>query len=176
MVRIKARTMAVNSYAPKNGFRPIQLDQGSDSYSPYLRGSTYQQPCPPNMPPQQLYDFTNEVWASAATGYPECSEVRNLTAVHTDGRRCWCHTAPVLTSAAFGVDERIPEWISGNFQLQTTQAEVDIHCHVRQNVCNLGVNHHVTMFPPGEAHGGQTAEKTSRALRQNSPTRQIRCR
>lgn len=127
MVRIKARTMAVNSYAPKNGFRPIQLDQGSDSYSPY------QQPCPPNMPPQQLYDFTNEVWASAATGYPECSEVRNLTAVQNDGRRCRCHTAPVLLSAAFGVDERLPEWISGNFQLQTTQAEVGIHCHVLLN-------------------------------------------
>lgn len=133
MVRIKARTMAVNSYAPKNGFRPIQLDQGSDSYSPYLPGSTYQQPCTPNIPSQQLYDFTNEVWASAATGYPECSEVRNLTAVQTDGRRCWCHTAPVLLSAAFGVDERLPEWISGNFQLQTAQAEVDIHCHVLLN-------------------------------------------
>lgn len=127
MVRIKARTMAVNSYTPKNGFRPIQLDQGSDSYS------AYQPTCPPNIPSQQLYDFTNEVWASAATGYPECSEVRILTAVQTDGRRCWCHTAPVLLSAAFGIDERLPEWISGNFQLQTTQAEVDIHCHVLLN-------------------------------------------
>lgn len=78
MVRIKARTMAVNSYAPKNGFRPNQLDQGSDSYSPYLPGSTYRPLCPSNIPPQQLYDFTNEVWASAATGYPECSEVRNF--------------------------------------------------------------------------------------------------
>lgn len=88
MVRIKARTMAVNSYAPENGFRPIQLDHSSDRYSPYLPRSAYQQPCPPNIPAQQLYDFTNEVWASAAMGYPECLEVRNLTAVQTDGRRC----------------------------------------------------------------------------------------
>lgn len=68
MVRIKAKTMAVTSYAPKNGYRPAQLDQ----YASYYPTTTYQPPCPAHVPAQQLYDFTNEVWA---TGYQECAEV-----------------------------------------------------------------------------------------------------
>lgn len=79
MVRIKAKTMAVNSYAPKNGYRPAQLDQCGSHYSSYFPPSTYQQPCPTHMPAQQLYDFTNEVWASAATGYQECAVVSHFT-------------------------------------------------------------------------------------------------
>ncbi|KAG7231327.1 hypothetical protein INR49_012167 [Caranx melampygus] len=67
MVRIKAKTMAVNSYAPKNGYRPTQVDQ----YSSYLPPTTYQQPCPTHLSGQQLYDFTSEMWAS---GYQECGE------------------------------------------------------------------------------------------------------
>ncbi|KAM8732131.1 uncharacterized protein AB9X84_026293 isoform 1-T2 [Acanthopagrus schlegelii] len=66
MVRIKAKTMAVTSYAPKNGYRPAQLDQ----YGSYYPPTTYP-PCPTHVPAQQLYDFTNEVWA---TGYQECAE------------------------------------------------------------------------------------------------------
>lgn len=76
MVRIKAKTMAVNSYTPKNGYRPAQLDRCGGHYGAYMPASTYQQPCPAHMPAQQMFDFASEVWASAATGYPECAEVR----------------------------------------------------------------------------------------------------
>ncbi|XP_075905108.1 uncharacterized protein LOC142903409 isoform X2 [Nelusetta ayraudi] len=70
MVRIKAQTMAVSSFAPQNGPQPVQL--GGDTYRSYLPGASYQQPCPPQVTPQQLCDFPpSEVWAS---GYPECSE------------------------------------------------------------------------------------------------------
>lgn len=82
MVRIKAKTMAVTSYAPKNGYRPAQLDQCGSHYGSYFPPSTYQQPCPTHMPAQQLYDFTNEVWASAATGYQECAEVSPFMLEH----------------------------------------------------------------------------------------------
>lgn len=74
MVRIKAKTMAVTSFAPKNGFRPTQLDQCGNHYGSYFPANTFQQPCST----QQLYDFTNEVWASAATGYQDCAEVSPL--------------------------------------------------------------------------------------------------
>ncbi|XP_028425245.1 uncharacterized protein LOC114549214 isoform X2 [Perca flavescens] len=74
MVRIKAKTMAVTSFAPKNGYRPAQLDQCGNPYRPYFPPSSYQQPCPT----QQLYDFTNDVWASAAAGYQECADHQTL--------------------------------------------------------------------------------------------------
>uniref|UniRef100_A0A8C9WXK0 Uncharacterized LOC116040011 n=1 Tax=Sander lucioperca TaxID=283035 RepID=A0A8C9WXK0_SANLU len=73
MVRIKAKTMAVTSFAPKNGYRPTQLDQCGNPYS-YFPPSSYQQPCPT----QQLYDFTNDMWASAAAGYQECADHQTL--------------------------------------------------------------------------------------------------
>ncbi|XP_035510154.1 la-related protein 4B-like [Morone saxatilis] len=76
MVRIKAKTMAVTSYAPKNGYRPAQMD--GNHYSSYFPPNTYQQHCPSHMQAQQLYDFTNEVWASAATGYQDCAEPQTL--------------------------------------------------------------------------------------------------
>lgn len=75
MVRIKAKTMAAASYAPKNGYTPAQLDQCGNHYNSYFPPNTYQQPCPAHMPAQQLYDFTNEAWASAVTGYQECADV-----------------------------------------------------------------------------------------------------
>lgn len=75
MVRIKAKTMAVDSYAPKNGYRPPQVDQSGNRYRSYFPPNAYQQPCPAHMPSQQLYDFTNEVWA---TGYQECGGVSLL--------------------------------------------------------------------------------------------------
>ncbi|XP_044032930.1 uncharacterized protein LOC122866833 isoform X2 [Siniperca chuatsi] len=79
MVRIKAKTMAVTSYAPKNGYRPAQLDQCGNHYGSYFPPSTFQQqPCPTHIPAQQLYDFTNEMWGSAATGYQECAEPSTL--------------------------------------------------------------------------------------------------
>ena len=74
MARIKAKTMAVASYAPKNGYRPAQLDN-SNQYGSYFPPASFQQPCPGHMPAQHLYDFTNEVWTSAASGYSECAEV-----------------------------------------------------------------------------------------------------
>ncbi|XP_068437518.1 uncharacterized protein [Clinocottus analis] len=72
MVRIKAKTMAVSSFAPKNGYRPPQLQL--DPCSSYFPPDPYQQPGPP----QQLYDLSNEVWASAATGYQGCAERQTL--------------------------------------------------------------------------------------------------
>ncbi|XP_074477280.1 uncharacterized protein LOC141759272 isoform X2 [Sebastes fasciatus] len=74
MVRIKAKTMAVTSFAPKNGYRPAQLDQCGNPYSSYFPQSTYQQPCPT----QQMYDFPNEGWAPAARGYQECADHQTL--------------------------------------------------------------------------------------------------
>ncbi|XP_068566365.1 uncharacterized protein [Cebidichthys violaceus] len=70
MVRIKAKTMAVPSFAPQNGYRPPQLDQCSGHYGSYFPPGAYQQP----RPPQQLFDPTNEAWASAATGYQDCAQ------------------------------------------------------------------------------------------------------
>ncbi|XP_023284264.1 uncharacterized protein LOC111671409 [Seriola lalandi dorsalis] len=78
MVRIKAKTMAVTSYAPKNGYRPAQLDQCGNHYGSYFTPTAYQQPCPTHMPAQQLYDFTSEMWASAAPGYQDCGEPPSL--------------------------------------------------------------------------------------------------
>ncbi|XP_071340641.1 uncharacterized protein [Trachinotus anak] len=78
MVRIKAKTMAVTSYAPKNGYRPTQVDQCGNLYSSYFPPTTYQQPCPTHLPTQQLYDFTNEMWASAASGFQDCGEPPSL--------------------------------------------------------------------------------------------------
>ncbi|KAM9416880.1 la-related protein 4B-like isoform 5-T9 [Salvelinus alpinus] len=49
-VRIKAKVMAVTSYAPKNGYRP----------SPYYAQPTFQQPLP------QLYTMTNQSLAAMA--------------------------------------------------------------------------------------------------------------
>ncbi|XP_072234872.1 uncharacterized protein [Leuresthes tenuis] len=77
MARIKAKTMAFNTYAPKNGYRPIQLDQCSSHYGSYFPPTTFQQSCPTHIPTQQLYDFNNEVW-TAATGYQECAEQPHL--------------------------------------------------------------------------------------------------
>ncbi|XP_042255238.1 uncharacterized protein LOC121888045 isoform X1 [Thunnus maccoyii] len=68
MARIKAKTMAVASYAPKNGYRPAQLDNCSNPYGSYFPPTSF------HMPTQQLYDFTNEVWPSAASQYSECAE------------------------------------------------------------------------------------------------------
>ncbi|KAM7390104.1 hypothetical protein PAMA_008324 [Pampus argenteus] len=75
MARIKAKTMAVASYAPKNGYRPAQLDNCGSHYGSYFPPASFQQPCPTHMPhATQLYDFTSEVWASAASGYSGCAE------------------------------------------------------------------------------------------------------
>ncbi|KAM7369615.1 hypothetical protein PAMP_010925 [Pampus punctatissimus] len=72
MARIKAKTMAVTSYAPKNGYRPAPLDNCGSHYSSYFPPASFQQPCPTHMPhATQLYDFTSEVWAS---GYSGCAE------------------------------------------------------------------------------------------------------
>lgn len=63
MVRIKAKTMACASYAPRNGYAPLQ---------PY---SAYQLPYSSHIPPQTLY--SSDVWASG-TAYQGRAEVRAL--------------------------------------------------------------------------------------------------
>nr|XP_040025108.1 uncharacterized protein LOC120813023 [Gasterosteus aculeatus aculeatus] len=74
MARIKAKTMAVTSFAPKNGFRPPHLDQCSSHYAPYFPPGTYQQPGPPD----PLYDLASEAWASPAPGYQDCVQNQTL--------------------------------------------------------------------------------------------------
>ena len=71
MARIKAKTMTVTSFAPKNGFTPNQLEQSASPYNSYYPPSSFQQTCPT----QQLFDFTNEVWNPDAPGYQEFAEV-----------------------------------------------------------------------------------------------------
>lgn len=74
MARIKAKMMAVTSYTPKNGYRPIQLDQCS-SYSSFYPPATFQQSCSAHMPDQQVYTFNTDTWTSPASGYQECLQV-----------------------------------------------------------------------------------------------------
>ncbi|XP_037312600.2 uncharacterized protein LOC119199038 [Pungitius pungitius] len=74
MARIKAKTMAVASFAPKNGFRPPHLNQCSNHYATYYPPRTYQPPGPPD----QLYDLANEVWAPPAPGYQDCVQNQTL--------------------------------------------------------------------------------------------------
>lgn len=69
MVRIKARTMPVDSYAPKNGYGPPQLNQCGDNFHSFFPPNVYQQPCSTHMPAPQPCNFTSEVWA---TGYHKC--------------------------------------------------------------------------------------------------------
>lgn len=98
--------MAVTSYAPKNRHRPAQLNRCANHYGSYFPPSTYQQPCPTHMPAQQLYDFTNEAWASAVTGYHECSEV-SLLKVYDRKLFRWAivikGTGFIITWASYGV-------------------------------------------------------------------------
>ncbi|XP_029935622.1 uncharacterized protein LOC115379081 isoform X2 [Myripristis murdjan] len=78
MARIKAKTMAVTSYAPKNGYKPHQLDPCGNQFSQYYAPPTYQQHGPAQMPAPQLYDVTNQAWATAMTGYSESNMITPL--------------------------------------------------------------------------------------------------
>ncbi|XP_058492493.1 mucin-4-like [Solea solea] len=64
MVRIKAKTMAVPSYSPKNGYRCPPLDQCSNNYGLYYTMNDYQQPYSAQMTRAQVYDLTGDVWMS----------------------------------------------------------------------------------------------------------------
>ncbi|KAK2886788.1 hypothetical protein Q8A73_020734 [Channa argus] len=77
-VKIKTKTMPVTSYIPKKGYMPVHLDQFANYYGPYIYTTTYQQTSCTHMPTQQLYNFTNEMWASHVAGYSECAEPRSL--------------------------------------------------------------------------------------------------
>ena len=75
MARIKAKTMAVTSYAPKNGYRPADAASANQQafagfYSPQPASA------PGQLPVTQLYDLTNQAWATAMTGYQDASLVR----------------------------------------------------------------------------------------------------
>ncbi|XP_008394665.1 uncharacterized protein LOC103456732 isoform X2 [Poecilia reticulata] len=67
MARIKAKTMAIASFAPKNGYRPVQLDQCSSRYSSYFPPTTFN----PSCLPQQMFDQNNEAWPATAAQYQE---------------------------------------------------------------------------------------------------------
>lgn len=73
MVRVKARTMAYASYAPKDGYSLLQLDH-SRRYPSGLPPNTYQLPYHTHIPPQTLYSVTKGVWASGPAY--QCAEVR----------------------------------------------------------------------------------------------------
>ncbi|CAB1349887.1 unnamed protein product, partial [Coregonus sp. 'balchen'] len=64
--RIKAKVMAVTSYAPKNGYKPCPMDPCTNQqpYSPYYAPATFHQPLP------QLYTMTNQSLAAMA-GYTD---------------------------------------------------------------------------------------------------------
>ncbi|XP_071184275.1 la-related protein 4B-like isoform X2 [Salvelinus alpinus] len=90
-VRIKAKVMAVTSYAPKNGYRP----------SPYYAQPTFQQPLP------QLYTMTNQSLAAMAV-YTDPVMVRwtyTYTHTHTQAGTSvlspWCHCFSVQQMASF---------------------------------------------------------------------------
>ncbi|CAJ1081722.1 la-related protein 4B isoform X3 [Xyrichtys novacula] len=70
MVRVKTKAMPATTFAPKNGFRPPQLENQHGSYYP----SNFQQTSPAQMPTQQLFDFPTEGWVPAVAGYQECAE------------------------------------------------------------------------------------------------------
>ncbi|XP_023181660.1 uncharacterized protein LOC111606154 isoform X1 [Xiphophorus maculatus] len=67
MARIKAKTMAIASFAPKNGYRPVQLDQCSSRYSSYFPPTTFN----PSCLPQQMFDQNNEAWPATSAQYQE---------------------------------------------------------------------------------------------------------
>ncbi|KAF3836464.1 hypothetical protein F7725_029022 [Dissostichus mawsoni] len=48
MARIKAKTMAVTSFAPKNGFTPNQLEQSASPYNSYYPPAASSRPAPPS--------------------------------------------------------------------------------------------------------------------------------
>ncbi|KAG7525215.1 la-related protein 4B-like isoform X2 [Solea senegalensis] len=64
MVRIKAKTMTVPSYSPKNGYRCPPLDQCNNNYGLYYTRNDYQQPYSAHMTRAQVYDLTGDVWMS----------------------------------------------------------------------------------------------------------------
>lgn len=69
MARIKAKSLAVTCYDPKNGYTPQQLDHSANYYSSYFNPNTYQ--C--------LYDVNNQAWASDMTGYTDTAMVSPLS-------------------------------------------------------------------------------------------------
>ncbi|KAK0143035.1 La-related protein 4B [Merluccius polli] len=80
MARIKAKTMAVTSYAPKNGYRPTLAGRDPAAnqqafggfYSPPPSSSCHPH-SPGRLPAPQLYDLTNQAWATAMTGFNDAT-------------------------------------------------------------------------------------------------------
>ncbi|XP_047206371.1 uncharacterized protein LOC124858392 isoform X3 [Girardinichthys multiradiatus] len=85
MARIKAKTMAIASYAPKNGYRPVQLEQCSRRYSSYFPPTTFNPSCLPHAATQEILELSNEAWTTTAAGYQESSESQLLMNNFTDG-------------------------------------------------------------------------------------------
>ena len=78
MARIKAKTMAVTSYAPKNGYRPNAAAAASQQGFAGFYGPQPAPAPPGSLPVTQLYDLTNQAWATAMTGYQDASLVRDI--------------------------------------------------------------------------------------------------
>ncbi|CAL8319379.1 unnamed protein product [Boreogadus saida] len=85
MARIKAKTMAVTSYAPKNGYRPADATASANQQA--FAGFYSPQPAsaPGQLPVTQLYDLTNQAWATAMTGYQDASLMAPLINNFLDG-------------------------------------------------------------------------------------------
>lgn len=73
LVRIKAKAMPAVSCPPINGYTPVQPDQRGNYYC--FPPSSYRQPYSAHTPPQTLYSFSSDVWASAPTVCQQYVEV-----------------------------------------------------------------------------------------------------
>ncbi|KAG7250683.1 hypothetical protein CRUP_022584, partial [Coryphaenoides rupestris] len=90
MARIKAKTMAVGSYSPKNGYRPDRNASAGTAARQAFYGlqpsSLLQHPSSSSsstsssaatgqgqLPAAQIYDLTNQAWAEAMAGYHDAT-------------------------------------------------------------------------------------------------------
>ncbi|KAM4544109.1 uncharacterized protein V3H82_021913 [Fundulus diaphanus] len=75
MARIKAKPMAIASFAPKDGYRPVQLEPCRGRYSSYFPPTTFNPSCLPAAAPQPLFELSGEAWPGPAAGYQDGAEL-----------------------------------------------------------------------------------------------------
>ncbi|KAF7645570.1 hypothetical protein LDENG_00201780, partial [Lucifuga dentata] len=85
MARIKAKSLAVTSYAPKNNFAPQQPENRGSHYSSFFNPPSYLPHCPAHAAQPQLYNVTSEAWAAGVTRYSDAALVSPLMNDLTNG-------------------------------------------------------------------------------------------
>ncbi|XP_035980843.1 uncharacterized protein LOC105920598 isoform X1 [Fundulus heteroclitus] len=75
MARIKAKPMAIASFAPKDGYRPVQLEPCRARYSSYFPPTTFNPSCLPAAAPPPLFELSGEAWPPPAAGYQDGAEL-----------------------------------------------------------------------------------------------------